>query len=76
MAVATQDFVTSTLQELGVDGDIPLDRPLEELGIDSLDMAEFAQIADEQLSVVIETKDLKSLTTVGDLVSLIADRTA
>jgi acyl carrier protein len=76
MAVATQDFVTTTLQELGVDGDIPLDRPLADLGIDSLDMAEFAQIADEQLGVAIETKDLKGLEIVGDLVQLIADRTA
>ena len=76
MAVATEDFVTATLQELGVDGPIELERPLADLGIDSLDMAEFAQIADEQLGVVLETKDLKPLESVGDLVGLIAERTA
>lgn len=76
MAVATQEFVTTTLQELGVDGEIPLDRPLADLGIDSLDMAEFAQIADEQLGVTIESKDLKQIELVGDLVALIADRAA
>ena len=76
MAVATQDFVTSTLQELGVEGEITAERPLADLGIDSLDMAEFAQIADEQLGVALETKDLRPLENVGDLIGLIAERTA
>lgn len=68
--------VFEALGALGVEADITRDATLEELDVDSLDLAEFAQIIDEELGVRLEGKDLKDVKVVGDVVDLIAARVA
>lgn len=68
--------VFEALEALGVEADITRDATLEELDVDSLDLAEFAQIIDEELGVRLEGKDLKDVKIVGDVVDLIAARVA
>lgn len=68
--------VYAALQELGTDAEITRDATLEDLDVDSLDLAEFAQIIDEELGVRLEGKDLKDVKIVGDVVDIIAARVA
>jgi 3-oxoacyl-[acyl-carrier protein] reductase len=70
----TEQFVFATLTEIGTDGDVTATATLESLDVDSLDMAEFAQITEEQLGVKLESKDLKEITSVGDVISLVEAR--
>jgi acyl carrier protein len=76
MTLTIDQFVASNLETLGAETPIEPDSTLATLGIDSLDMAEFAQIVDEELQVKLESKDLKELGTVGDLTELIRSRQA
>lgn len=68
--------VFAALAELGTDADITRDATLEDLDVDSLDLAEFAQIIDKELGVRLEGKDLKDVKIVGDVVDIIAARVA
>ncbi len=78
MATSTQtvqDTVFKALEEFGAEPDeITLEATFEAIEIDSLDLAELAQIVEEEYGVKIEGKDMESIKTVGDVVSLIADR--
>jgi acyl carrier protein len=76
MTLTIDQFVASNLETLGAETPIEAESSLGSLGIDSLDMAEFAQIVDEELQVKLESKDLKELKTVGDLTELIQSRQA
>ena len=49
---------------------------LEELDVDSLDLAEFAQVIEEELGVRLEAKDMKQFKVVQDVIDLIASRGA
>ncbi|MFA9269319.1 phosphopantetheine-binding protein [Svornostia abyssi] len=66
--------VFEALAALGTEAEITREASLEELDVDSLDLAEFAQIIDEDLGVRLEGKDLKDVKVVGDVVDLIAAR--
>lgn len=68
--------VFEALAALGTEAEITREASLEELDVDSLDLAEFAQIIDEDLGVRLEGKDLKDVKVVGDVVDLIAARVA
>lgn len=68
--------VFAALAELGTDAEITRGATLEDLDVDSLDLAEFAQIIDEELGVRLEGKDLKDVQIVGDVVDIIAARVA
>ncbi|MGK2937406.1 MAG: phosphopantetheine-binding protein [Solirubrobacteraceae bacterium] len=68
--------VFEALAALGTEAEITRDASLEELDVDSLDLAEFAQIIDEDLGVRLEGKDLKDVKVVGDVVDLIVARVA
>lgn len=68
--------VFEALAALGTEAEITRDASLEELDVDSLDLAEFAQIIDEDLGVRLEGKDLKDVKVVGDVVDIIAARIA
>jgi len=46
----------------------------EDLEVDSLDLVELAQIADDEYGVEISDADLEGLETVGDVIDLIAAR--
>ena len=70
----TEQFVFATLSEIGTDGELTAAATLESLDVDSLDMAEFAQITEEQLGVKLESKDLKDIVSVGDVITLVDAR--
>lgn len=69
-------FVIITLESFGTEGTVTPDATLETLDIDSLDLAEFAQLLDEELGVRLETKDLKDISTVGDVIAVVKARQA
>lgn len=75
-ATTVEQKVYAALAELGTDAEITRDATLEDLDVDSLDLAEFAQIIDEELGVRLEGKDLKDVKIVGDVVDIIAARVA
>ena len=53
---------------------ITRDAGFEELDVDSLDLAELAQIVEEEFGVSIKSGDVEQLKTVGDVLDLIAAR--
>lgn len=48
----------------------------ETLDIDSLDLVELAQLIEDEFAVKLDTEDVAKLNSVGDLVDLVAARTA
>jgi acyl carrier protein len=81
MPIATkQDVdqrVREALVEFGADADaIAPEARFEALDIDSLDLVELAQIAEDDYGVAITTEDLKRIETVGQAVDLIVERAA
>jgi acyl carrier protein len=70
-----EESIAEALVQFGTDADvIAPDAPLESLDIDSLDLAELAQIVEEKFGVVLTGNDIKEITTIGDLVAVIAAR--
>lgn len=79
MPIATKQDVEQrvhdALVEFGADADsIAPDARFEALDVDSLDLVELAQIAEDDYGVAITTEDLKRIETVGQAVDLIAER--
>ena len=76
MATATRDAIAQkvieTLASFGpaVD-DVRPDATLEELDIDSLDLAELAQVVEEEYGARISGDDAASVVTVGDTIDLV-----
>ena len=69
--------IFTALEELDVDpGKISREATFEHLDVDSLDLAELASLVDDEYSVKIRSDDMKSLKTVGDVIDLVAARTA
>jgi len=67
--------VVKALEEFGADaGDITRDATFETLDIDSLDLAELAQIVEEEFGVELKSDDIKSIKTVGSAIDLVAAR--
>jgi acyl carrier protein len=67
--------VFESLETFGADPElINRDAQFEELDVDSLDLAELAQIVEDKFGVTLETKDMKNIKTVGDVLDLIAAR--
>lgn len=67
--------VIEALVEFGSDRDqlVP-DATFDALDIDSLDIVELAQIAEDEYGAVLMETDLKRIKTVGQAVELIAER--
>jgi acyl carrier protein len=78
MPATTTEIETTVFQSLETFGADPSminrDAQFEELDIDSLDLAELAQIVDDKFGVTIAAGDMKQIKTVGDVVDLIAER--
>ena len=69
--------VFSALEEFGAEPDqINPDATFESLDIDSLDLVELGQIAEEEFGVRIEPSDMKEMKTVGDAIDFVAARVA
>ena len=76
MPTATRDAVSrkvvETLASFGpaID-DLKPEATLEELDIDSLDIAELAQVVEDEYGVEISGDDAASVATVGDTIDLV-----
>ena len=76
MSTATRDAVSrkvvETLASFGpaID-DLRPEATLEELDIDSLDIAELAQVVEDEYGVEISGDDAAAVTTVGDTIDLV-----
>jgi acyl carrier protein len=76
MSTATRDAVSrkviETLASFGpAIEDVQPEATLEELDIDSLDIAELAQVVEEEYGVEISGDDAAAVTTVGDTIDLV-----
>jgi acyl carrier protein len=68
--------VSEALVSFGADADaISREATFETLDVDSLDLAELAQIVEEKFGVELTGADVKDVRSVGDLVDLIVART-
>jgi len=74
---AVESVVFEALKGFGVEEDL-LSREAEvvALDIDSLDLAELAQVLDDELGVEIKGDDVKGITTVGDLIDRVVAKAA
>ena len=71
-----EQVVNESLVSFGADADaVNRAATFETLDVDSLDLAELAQIVDEKFGVELNGADVKDVSTVGDLVDLIVART-
>jgi acyl carrier protein len=70
-----EERVTQALIEFGAEPEkIKLDAEFEELDVDSLDLVELAQIAEDEWGVQIKGEDMEGIKTVGRAVDLVAGR--
>lgn len=70
-----ETVVFSALEEFGAEkSDINRDATFEGLDVDSLDIAELAQIVEDEFGVKIKSSDVEQIKTVGDVLDLIATR--
>jgi acyl carrier protein len=78
MPATTTDIETTVFESLETFGaeptEIKREAGFEELDIDSLDLAELAQIVEDKYGVTISSDDMKSIKNVGDVIDLIAAR--
>jgi len=81
MSTATRDEVArkvvETLSSFGPDvEDLKPEATLEELDIDSLDIAELAQVVEDEYGVEISGDDAAGVLTVGDTIDLVVAKLA
>lgn len=66
-----EKFVQVLVEELQIDRDeITMDAELSnDLGINSIELADLVMICEEQFGITIEDDDIRKFTTVGDVVA-------
>ena len=70
-----QQVVFDALESFGAEPtNISRDATFESLDVDSLDLAELSQIAEEEFGVPLKGDDVKNIKTVGEAIDLIAAR--
>jgi acyl carrier protein len=70
-----EQVVVDSLESFGADREqINRDATLEDLDIDSLDLAELSQIVEERFDIQLKGSDVAEVKTVGDAIGLIAGR--
>jgi len=76
-STSIETTVTEALETFGAKEDqITRDATWESIDIDSLDLAELAQIVEDEQGVKIEGDDMKDIKTVGDAIDFIAEKKA
>jgi acyl carrier protein len=74
-ATEIETTVFESLETFGADpSEITREAQFAALDIDSLDLAELAQIVDDKFGVQLTTGDMKKIKTVGDVLDVIASR--
>jgi acyl carrier protein len=72
---AIEARINEALYEFGVDpGAANLNSTWEDIDVDSLDLAELAQIIEDEYGVELRHADMQAMKTVGHAVDLIAAR--
>lgn len=66
--------VMEAIESFGPAAPVTREATFEELDIDSLDLVELAQVAEEDYGVELKSEDLKDLKSVGGAVDLIVER--
>jgi acyl carrier protein len=67
--------VFQALEEFGAEPDqISREAEFESLDVDSLDLVELAQIAEDEYGVQIKGEDMENIKTVGQAIDLITER--
>jgi len=70
-----EQVVTEALISFGADADqITPEATFEALDVDSLDLAEMAQIIDDKFGVELDGSDVKTIKMIGDLITLVVAR--
>ena len=70
-----EKVVFDALESFGAEpANITREAGFEELDVDSLDLAELAQIVEEEFGVSIKSGDVEQLKNVGDVLDMIAAR--
>jgi acyl carrier protein len=74
---AVEATISDALRRFGVDAtDITREATFAGLDVDSLDLAEVAQIIDERYGIELKSEDLKAIRTIGDAIDLVVSRAA
>ena len=77
MRDAVERRINDALIEFGVEaGASRLDATLDEIDVDSLDLAELAQIIEDEYGVELRHAEMQEMKTVGHVVEMIAARAA
>ena len=72
---AVEKTVYEALPQFGVDeAQISREATFEELDVDSLDLAELAQVVEDEHGVLMEGDDMKQIRTVGDAIDFITEK--
>ena len=68
-----EQFVNILVDELQIDkNEITMESELSnDLGINSIELADLVMICEEQFGITIEDDDIRKFTTVGDVVSFL-----
>lgn len=67
-----EQVVYKALESFGADpGEFAPATTFEQLDVDSLDLAELAQVVEEECGVRLQGEDMKRIRTIGDAVSTI-----
>lgn len=70
-----EQVVFDALESFGAEPEaISRDASFERLDVDSLDLAELAQIVEEEFGVAVKSSDVEQLRTVGDAIDLVVAR--
>jgi acyl carrier protein len=69
------ETIAGALAEAGADRDqIARESSFESLDVDSLDLVEVGQVIQDEFGVEIKGDDMKELSTVGQVVTLVVER--
>ena len=77
-SIPTRDVIeyriSEALSEFGVETEVSPDATWEAIDVDSLDLAELAQIIEAEFGVELRSVDIKAVQTVRQAVDLVAAR--
>jgi acyl carrier protein len=67
-----EQVVYKALESFGADpAEFSAETTFEQLDLDSLDLAELAQVVDEECGVLLKGEDMKQIRTIGDAIDAI-----